>query len=984
MKTSPAVPGWLPIAALALAALAAPGLAPRMAFDRADRAIELVVDLRSLEDLGGATQGARLYTRLAHAGVTAAAIRPRALEDLLLAGDCARDDAPPGLRAYRFPDAAEATRIAARLARFHPVQQDGTRLVVAAEVAPALEALRVFFPPRSQLEALGIAGLRPVVRLKNSGFRQSYPERLLEEVPTGSLLIFDDKEALGYPAAMTRVGKLLAERQLSVGLVEFAGQRGVQTLASRGAASMQVVHSIPADEMEKYPLARVLPRWARAANERRVRVFYLNPFPLHNLPRDVADGVEANLGYFQDVVKTLAREGFHPGRPLDPTRELSLPALPLRLTACLAAGLLLAWLLAFFRILPPGLLAAGGVTLGVAGILVGAAKGGGLPANLLALAGACAAPAAAILEVTERAHRARRPWLAALLAPLVVFAASVAAGAVVFVLLSSPGYLTRALEFRGVKLVYLGPLALVGLYHLRRVPWYHRGLRTHELGLLGLGALLGAVYLLRSGNFSPIPASAGEHKLRDTLERVLPYRPRTKEVAVGYPALGFLAAAASRADAVWVGWAGLGAAVAGVSATNSFCHLKTPFAASFGRGLTGVLFGLPIGLAGALLYLLFLTRRERRTWVLAGYAGYGNFGDEWITRELLRELDRRRPEGVELVVLTARPESAVEELGATGVGRFDLPAVLTALRHADLFATGPGGLIQDRTSPRTPLYYLGLHALAHLVGVPRTAFLGEGFGPLTGTLARRSLRYYTANADVCLVRDEASLALAGPGAVRVPDASLWGTSPAPQEPGPSTAPLGLVLRDVPGEDPELVTRWALAVSQVAEQRGLALRLLPAHPERDRPRTQALLHALEEAGHAATETRLTETDPSELSALVCMRLHGCIWALESGLPLLALEYDPKVTAMLDTAHYPFRCPAGASPEDVQEQVEALLERRDEARERAREARRLLRLGQEEARRQLDRLLGPPRSMSSTLDEPIANPSEEGATSASPTP
>jgi polysaccharide pyruvyl transferase CsaB len=963
-----------------LAALAALGLGPRLAFDRADRAIELVVDLRSLEELGGATHGARLFQRLAETGVTAVAIRPRALEDLLLSGEAARDDAPPGLRAYRFGDQALAHRAATRLARFHPVQRDGLRLVLPAESAPAVEKLRVLFPPPSRLGEIGAAGLRPVMRLKNSGFRENYPDRLLEDVPEGALLIFDDKEALGYPAALTRVGKLLAAKQLSVGLVEFAGQRGVQALATRGAASMQAVHSIPADEMEKYPLGRVLPRWARAAKERRVRVFYLNPFPLHNLPRDVSDGLEANLAYFRDVVKVLAREGFHPGQPLDPTRDLALPAWPLRALACLAGGLLLAWLLAFYRVLPPSLLAVGGLLVGVGGILLGATRGGGLPANLLALAAACAAPAAAILEVTERAARSRHPWRAVLYGPLLVFGASVAAGAVVFVLLSSPGYLTRSLDFRGVKLVYLGPLALVGLYHLRRVPWYHRRLRAHELGLLGLGALLGIVYIARSGNFSPIPASAGEHKLRDTLERVLPYRPRTKEVAVGYPALGFLAAAASRADAVWVGWAGMGAAVAGVSATNSFCHLKTPFAASFGRGLTGVLFGLPIGLAGAALYLLFLTRRRRRTWVLAGYAGHGNFGDEWITRELVRELDRRRPEDIELVVLTDRPEAAREDLGATGVGRFDLPGVLEALRHADLFATGPGGLVQDRTSPRTPAYYLGLHALAHLVGVPRTAFLGEGFGPLRGSLARRALRYYTGLADACLVRDEASLTLAAPGAVRVPDASLWGSPPEDRDPGPATGPLGLVLRDVPGQDPELVTRWALAASEVAAARGLAVRLLPAHPERDRPRTQALLHTLEEAGHAATETTLVKATPEELSALVCMRLHGCIWALEYGIPLLALEYDPKVTAMLDTAHYPFRCPPEASPEAVKDQVEALLERRDEAMERAREARRLLRLGQEEARRRLDDLLGPPRP----IGEPPQEHAPEGATSASPAP
>lgn len=956
---SPA-PLWLPGAALLLGLGALPPVLTRMEFDRRDRPVHLVADLGDLEVMarGIGLPRAALLDRVAKTGVSAAAVVPRSLRDLIEAGLAERLPAPAGRRAFRLAPAAEEYAVAPTLAPVLASRLEGDVLTVEAD-GPMVEELRLFLPAGIFAE-LAARRLAPVLRIQNLALNRAYLEAWLGRIPDGATLVFDDKECLGWPAALGRVADRLRGRPLALGWVEFSEQRGVDLLAVKSGVPLRVVHSIPAEEMEKYPLERVLPRWVRAVEERRVRVLYLHTFPARNLPYDREDALTANLEYLAKVVAEIRAAGYVPGEPLDPLTEIPARGRLPRVAACLATGALVAWLAWFFGVLPAGLLLGAGLAGGLAaGAACGFADRGLVP-NLLALAAAIAAPAAAVLHGLAVARTGRARGLVA--APVLCFLASVVAGTVVFALLSHPGYLLRLESFRGVKAVYLGPLALIAAVLLHRVDGYRRRLRLAELGMLGAAALAGAVYLLRSGNFSPLPASDAEHQVRDSLEALLPYRPRTKEVLVGYPALGFMVAAAAAGDRFWAGWGALGGGVAGVSATNSFCHLHAPFEAAVGRGALGLLIGLPVGLLGALVHALVRRRGRRRYWVVAGYAGHGNYGDDAITRRLLAELGARRPRGVRLAVLLPRGSTLALPEGVEGVGRFDLLGLVTVLRHAELFATGPGGLVQDRTGWKTPVYYLGLHALARALGVGRTAFLGEGFGPLTGTLARRALAWYTASADLVLVRDPGSRDLAGPGAELGPDAYFWGPPPpARAVPAPRDGPLGLVLRDLPENAPCFALPLARALAAKARELGLkGVRLLAAQPAEDGPLTRILVENLAKEGFAVTAGSLQEAEDqgtlAELSVLASMRLHGCFLAVEHEIPLVALPYDPKVRAFLDATGYPYQADPEGDPVLAAAALGRLHAERDGVPERLRMVQRVVRAGRERVLELLDGLVG----------------------------
>ncbi|MGQ9477314.1 MAG: polysaccharide pyruvyl transferase family protein, partial [Candidatus Bipolaricaulia bacterium] len=145
------------------------------------------------------------------------------------------------------------------------------------------------------------------------------------------------------------------------------------------------------------------------------------------------------------------------------------------------------------------------------------------------------------------------------------------------------------------------------------------------------------------------------------------------------------------------------------------------------------------------------------TILLGGYYGFGNLGDEAILFALLRGLREALPQ-IEPVVLSAEPARTAAAYGVEAINRWSLLGIWRELGRARLFLLGGGGLLQDVTSRRSALYYLGLLRLARLRRVP-VFLLGQGIGPLRSRLLRRLAASELKRAEYVMVRDELSLKL---------------------------------------------------------------------------------------------------------------------------------------------------------------------------------------------------------------------------------
>jgi len=321
--------------------------------------------------------------------------------------------------------------------------------------------------------------------------------------------------------------------------------------------------------------------------------------------------------------------------------------------------------------------------------------------------------------------------------------------------------------------------------------------------------------------------------------------------------------------------------------------------------------------------------------VLSGYYGFGNAGDEAVLAAILASLGRQIPD-VECSVLSVDPAATSQLHKVLACHRARPRDVLTALRRCDLFISGGGSLLQDVTSLSSLLFYLAQIRLARILR-RRVMIYAQGIGPLIRPAARRLTAQTLRGVDYITVRDtESALLLRRIGLdgsappVEVTADPVFALEPADPEwaareiervlelaagRGISTGKvavghvrvtgpaghgpplLGISVRDWPGLAAKIEPLSDVILETVNSIGGV-----PVYFPLQRVQDMAACRQLaERTGGAVLPGDYT---PGEWMALagrmqlfLGMRLHALIFAAASGVPLVGLAYDPKVTALL---------------------------------------------------------------------------------------
>ncbi|WKA57840.1 DUF5693 family protein [Planococcus shenhongbingii] len=171
----------------------------------------------------------------------------------------------------------------------------------------------------------------------------------------------------------------------------------------------------------------------------------------------------------------------------------------------------------------------------------------------------------------------------------------------IVVLLNGNQFLLGIDSFRGVKLVYILPMAFIAIYAVwgsinfllkMNVKYWH-------LLTVGLIAVLGMYYISRTGNAGAV--SALELQVRQLLEQILYVRPRTKEFLIGFP-LFVVALYVAKRNIKASYFILIPAVIGFLSMVNTFTHLHIPLSISLLRSTYSVIIGFLIGLLLILLY----------------------------------------------------------------------------------------------------------------------------------------------------------------------------------------------------------------------------------------------------------------------------------------------------------------------------------------------------------------------------------------------
>lgn len=640
----------LPILLVAVGLLAALlSLGMRYRAEARSRALALVLDYNQLRVLAGAT-GVPVEDALHQfkaAGITGVAVTETTLGELQSGGELSVQLVPtPTGAEYRvtFSDPATAERVGDFTSRLvsgaTEAEPKGDRVAL-----PGPGGGQIYLPGRFEdhvstptgldlpsVNQIRNAGLTPVARLLNPlGLSSESLRWELGRVKELGIttLVFAGDEVMGFSGLVHDTAQTIRDLGLLYGSVEFGKQRGDQGMSELLKDRLVRVHSISSGEMARLTPKEAVERYVRAAAERNIRLLYVR------LPETVtSDTFRDNVEYVHRLAQDTVKAGFglsEPstfGRVWPDSLQGRLPVAAIGLGVGAAALLLLAGIVPVSRSLQALLTLGAGI---VCALLVLSGKNIGL--QLVALLAAVVFPALGFIlfpqplgAFEDHTHAVVRNRSQAIIPAVVEFAAISAVtliGALMVAgLLSELPFMLKTSSFAGIKAATVLPLLLVGFVYLTGMTgeypsWQEERkavtarlqrffseplLVWHTVAMLAALVIIGLM-VARSGNDSGIGVSETELRFRALLDRYLGARPRTKEFAMGHPALllGLAMATIPR----WRRWAFplvLLGIIGQVGMLNSFCHLHTTLKLTVLRTVHGLWIG---GLIGFVLIWLW-------------------------------------------------------------------------------------------------------------------------------------------------------------------------------------------------------------------------------------------------------------------------------------------------------------------------------------------------------------------------------------------
>lgn len=302
--------------------------------------------------------------------------------------------------------------------------------------------------------------------------------------------------------------------------------------------------------------------------------------------------------------------------------------------------------------------------------------------------------------------------------------------------------------------------------------------------------------------------------------------------------------------------------------------------------------------------------------VIVGYYGFNNIGDEAVLYSMLRTL-RSLQGDLKITVLSNEPEKTAKNYGVQAVNRWKFKEVWKTIRQGDLIILGGGSLLQDVTSLKSPLYYLGIVFLAKLLR-KKVFFYNQGIGPITRGFSKKATKQIVNKVDLITVRDVASKELLYELGVTEPEILVKADSVLglyAQEMDKKQGLKYLEKNEIELDDEEApiigisVRDWGdyqgykkalAAVGDELVKKGYQVVFLPFHFPDDIVPSREIVNLMKESATVIRD-QLGVVEMlgvlSPLHLLIGMRLHALIMASVMEVPVVGISYDPKVDAFM---------------------------------------------------------------------------------------
>lgn len=299
--------------------------------------------------------------------------------------------------------------------------------------------------------------------------------------------------------------------------------------------------------------------------------------------------------------------------------------------------------------------------------------------------------------------------------------------------------------------------------------------------------------------------------------------------------------------------------------------------------------------------------------LISGYYGFDNAGDDSVLYGIITSLQKKDPT-LELGVLSNQPEKTKSTFGIAAYNRWKISEVLKRIKEYDLLLMGGGSLLQDATSPRSVVYYLGIVLVAKMFKKP-VVFYAQGVGPIRQTFSKKLIHMIVNRVNVITVRDYES----------GEDLKQFGVTKAPiivtADPAVTIPPESIDLtigRDILSALQVSLTKtiaisvrtwkkelhYKSVLAQVADHyasQGWNILFLPMQYPADLAPSQEIMSMMKHKASLIDKPINFKEIMSiigNVELVLGMRLHSIILAAVMSVPFVGVSYDPKIERFIE--------------------------------------------------------------------------------------
>ena len=299
--------------------------------------------------------------------------------------------------------------------------------------------------------------------------------------------------------------------------------------------------------------------------------------------------------------------------------------------------------------------------------------------------------------------------------------------------------------------------------------------------------------------------------------------------------------------------------------------------------------------------------------LMSGYYGFNNSGDDAILLSIHANL-KKLGDNIKITVLANNPEVTKGKYGVDVVDRYNALSVISAVRKCDVFISGGGSLLQDRTSTRSIVYYLSIIKLAKLMG-KKVMLYANGIGPVEKPYNRNLVKRVVNKVDLITLREQNSCDELRSMGVDNESAFVTADPVFTMEAVSKEESFKLLEKEgIPTDKPIVgvsVRNWknlspfaedlAVLCDRIHNELGCEIVFIPMQQPYDTTVSENVRKKMASPSYLIKE----HCAPQELmgmigvmTSVISMRLHTLIFAATQRIPLLGFVYDPKIDYYLN--------------------------------------------------------------------------------------